>query len=163
MRNKKRRNFRIIRHPFKNKSGAIIRKSDCRTALAEIEGFEPPIRRRMQVFKTGVIDHSTISPRGWKRVGMYRLVNAGAKVVDLCETTKFCGLFFLFCPTFVGKRVGKGVSGTTVGLGTSACQPFASVLTNDSARSRVSSFPTSRSWRSSASWPRISSRSQFCR
>ena len=29
---------------------------------AEREGFEPPIRRRMPVFKTGVIDHSTISP-----------------------------------------------------------------------------------------------------
>ncbi len=29
---------------------------------AEREGFEPPERRRSPVFKTGVIDHSTISP-----------------------------------------------------------------------------------------------------
>ena len=72
--------------------------------MAEREGFEPPVPLGTPVFKTGVIDHSTISPRGWKRVGKYRLVNAGAKVVDLCETTKFCGLFFLLCPTFVGKR-----------------------------------------------------------
>ena len=130
---------------------------------AEREGFEPPVPLGTPVFKTGVIDHSTISPRGWKRVGKYRLANAGAKVVDLCETTKFCGLFFLFCPTFLAKGWGRGVSGISVCLGTLVRQPFASVLTNDSARSRVSSFPTSRSWRSSASWPRISSRSQFCR
>ena len=35
---------------------------DIQDSLAEREGFEPPIRRRMPVFKTGVIDHSTISP-----------------------------------------------------------------------------------------------------
>ena len=86
--------------------------TDFSLLFAEREGFEPPVPLGTPVFKTGVIDHSTISPRGWKRVGKYRLVNAGAKVVDLCETTKFCGLFFLFCPTFVGKRVGKGWGST---------------------------------------------------
>ena len=30
--------------------------------LAEAEGFEPPVPLGTPVFKTGVIDHSTISP-----------------------------------------------------------------------------------------------------
>ena len=30
--------------------------------LAEREGFEPPVHCCTPVFKTGVIDHSTISP-----------------------------------------------------------------------------------------------------
>ena len=30
--------------------------------LAEREGFEPPVPRGTPVFKTGVFDHSTISP-----------------------------------------------------------------------------------------------------
>ena len=30
--------------------------------LAEREGFEPPVPLSTPVFKTGVIDHSTISP-----------------------------------------------------------------------------------------------------
>ena len=53
--------------------------------MAEREGFEPPVPLGTPVFKTGVIDHSTISPRGWKRVGKYRLVNAGAKVQKASE------------------------------------------------------------------------------
>ena len=32
--------------------------------LAEREGFEPPVPCGTPVFKTGVIDHSTISPDG---------------------------------------------------------------------------------------------------
>ena len=42
-----------------------IRRNACRnlqTSLAEREGFEPPVPRGTPVFKTGVIDHSTISP-----------------------------------------------------------------------------------------------------
>ena len=31
--------------------------------LAEREGFEPPVPLGTPVFKTGVIDHSTISPK----------------------------------------------------------------------------------------------------
>ena len=92
---------------LKNTKEKSCKSCDLQDSVAEREGFEPPVPLGTPVFKTGVIDHSTISPRGWKRVGKYRLVNSGAKVVDLCETTKFCGLFFLFCPTFVGKRVGK--------------------------------------------------------
>ena len=33
--------------------------------IAEREGFEPPVPRSTAVFKTAVIDHSTISP--WMR------------------------------------------------------------------------------------------------
>lgn len=44
------------------KEKSPVNLSTYRTLLAEREGFEPPIRRRMPVFKTGVIDHSTISP-----------------------------------------------------------------------------------------------------
>jgi len=36
------------------------------------------------------------------------LVNAGAKVVDLCETTKFCGLFFCSAPLLLAKGWGRG-------------------------------------------------------
>ena len=82
--------------------------TDFSLRFAEREGFEPPVPLGTPVFKTGVIDHSTISPRGWKRVGMYRLVNAGAKVVDLCETTKFCGLFFFVLPNFCWQKGGEG-------------------------------------------------------
>ncbi len=32
-------------------------------AFAEREGFEPPVPLSTPVFKTGVIDHSTISPK----------------------------------------------------------------------------------------------------
>ena len=35
---------------------------------AEREGFEPPVPRSTAVFKTAVIDHSTISPGGSFRV-----------------------------------------------------------------------------------------------
>ena len=38
--------------------------------LAEREGFEPPVPCSTVVFKTTVIDHSTISPRlGWSYEG----------------------------------------------------------------------------------------------
>ena len=35
--------------------------------LAEREGFEPPVPLSTPVFKTGVIDHSTISPNSLTR------------------------------------------------------------------------------------------------
>ena len=49
--------------------------------FAEREGFEPPVPLSTAVFKTAVIDHSTISPEGktlvypppnWKRLQRYR-------------------------------------------------------------------------------------------
>ena len=44
----------------KRKSPASL--STYRTLLAEREGFEPPVPLSTAVFKTAVIDHSTISP-----------------------------------------------------------------------------------------------------
>ena len=35
--------------------------------LAEREGFEPPVPLGTAVFKTAVIDHSTISPKAMQR------------------------------------------------------------------------------------------------
>ena len=44
----------------------IIIKKSCKSCdlqdSAEREGFEPPVPRGTPVFKTGVFDHSTISP-----------------------------------------------------------------------------------------------------
>ena len=39
-----------------------LRTDRRQSVKAEREGFEPPVRFRTPVFKTGVIDHSTISP-----------------------------------------------------------------------------------------------------
>ena len=39
-----------------------VNLSTYRTLLAEREGFEPPVPLSTAVFKTAVIDHSTISP-----------------------------------------------------------------------------------------------------
>ena len=36
--------------------------------LAEREGFEPPVPLSTPVFKTGVIDHSTISPKASAKI-----------------------------------------------------------------------------------------------
>ncbi len=49
--------------------GRIIIKESCKSfdlqdSLAEREGFEPPVPLGTTVFKTVVIDHSTISPIG---------------------------------------------------------------------------------------------------
>ena len=49
--------------------------------LAEREGFEPPVPLSTAVFKTAVIDHSTISPD----------VNRGAKVRQSNEWSKLFG------------------------------------------------------------------------
>ncbi len=48
---------------------------------AEREGFEPPVPLSTTVFKTAVIDHSTISPD----------VNRGAKVRQSNEWSKLFG------------------------------------------------------------------------
>ena len=49
--------------------------------FAEREGFEPPVPLSTAVFKTAVIDHSTISPD----------VNRGAKVRQSNEWSKLFG------------------------------------------------------------------------
>lgn len=38
---------------------------------AEREGFEPPVPLGTAVFKTAVIDHSTISPKKWGKVTLF--------------------------------------------------------------------------------------------
>ena len=57
--------------------------------FAEREGFEPPVPLGTVVFKTTVIDHSTISP-------CPIVSKAGAKVRVFLEMNKFFGNFFSF-------------------------------------------------------------------
>ena len=52
--------------------------------FAEREGFEPPVPLGTVVFKTTVIDHSTISPSSALIVS-----KAGAKVTSFLQLTKF--------------------------------------------------------------------------
>ena len=56
----------VINVIFEGHTRIIIKKShkscDLQDSLAEREGFEPPVPRGTPVFKTGVFDHSTISP-----------------------------------------------------------------------------------------------------
>ena len=56
----------IVNVIFEGHARIIIKKSPVNLAtyrtLAEREGFEPPVPRGTPVFKTGVFDHSTISP-----------------------------------------------------------------------------------------------------
>ena len=47
----------------KNKKSKQVRTN--LLLLAEREGFEPPVPLGTAVFKTAVIDHSTISPKRW--------------------------------------------------------------------------------------------------
>ena len=54
--------------------------------VAEREGFEPPVPLSTVVFKTTVIDHSTISP-------VLVCPKAGAKVRRFFELNKFFGNF----------------------------------------------------------------------
>ena len=50
--------------------------------MAEREGFEPPVPLSTAVFKTAVIDHSTISP-------VLVSLKSGAKVMVFLELSKF--------------------------------------------------------------------------
>ena len=61
---KKFRDFCDFSVRLKSKKPAEI----SRLLRAEREGFEPPVPRSTAVFKTAVIDHSTISPSGSFRV-----------------------------------------------------------------------------------------------
>ena len=58
--------------------------------FAEREGFEPPVPLGTVVFKTTVIDHSTISPRPLYHLSSALIVSkAGAKVTSFLQLTKF--------------------------------------------------------------------------
>ena len=56
--------------------------------LAEREGFEPPVPLGTVVFKTTVIDHSTISP-------VLRCLESG------CKGTSFFGILQIFRQLFI--------------------------------------------------------------
>ena len=58
-------------------------------ALAEREGFEPPVPLGTTVFKTVVIDHSTISPEGVICSQPASLLKASAKLWIIIETAKY--------------------------------------------------------------------------
>ena len=56
----------VVNVIFEGHARIIIKKSrkfcDLQDTVAEREGFEPPVPCGTPVFKTGVFDHSTISP-----------------------------------------------------------------------------------------------------
>ena len=77
--------------------------------FAERGGFEPPVPLGTAVFKTAVIDHSTISPDGISKRKAKNEVFArrfcdhlSAKVIHTCE---ICKLLRTFCGFFVLKRI----------------------------------------------------------
>ena len=61
--------------------------------FAEREGFEPPVPLGTVVFKTTVIDHSTISPCLERTRNV--VLKACAKVAVFLETCKFLNVFLL--------------------------------------------------------------------
>lgn len=61
--------------------------------LAEREGFEPPVPLGTVVFKTTVIDHSTISPL--PEMTRCVVLKASAKVDVLFDICKFSDVFLL--------------------------------------------------------------------
>ena len=85
--------------------------------MAEREGFEPPVPLSTTVFKTVVIDHSTISPNlqhtltnnmWWLQNSLARHCRwesttrkSGAKVQTNIEIGKFVGSFFWYPTTFL--------------------------------------------------------------
>ena len=79
---------------------------DLQDSLAEREGFEPPVPLSTAVFKTAVIDHSTISPNIWLVRNLFQMafvLKSDAKVRTFFETSKYFRCFFskiLFFPCF---------------------------------------------------------------
>ncbi len=68
--------------------------------IAEREGFEPPVPLSTTVFKTVVIDHSTISPFVGKTSFVFK---SGAKVVRNFHTAKFFAIFLHLCRISLSK------------------------------------------------------------
>ena len=68
---------------------------------AEREGFEPPVPLSTTVFKTVVIDHSTISPMVSNQV-LY--CKSDAKVTTIFEITKCFANFFEVCLSYFLKN-----------------------------------------------------------
>ena len=67
--------------------------------FAEREGFEPPVPLGTTVFKTVVIDHSTISPINTVLTGLHTL-KASAKVFVFFVTTKLFSVFLKIISAF---------------------------------------------------------------
>ncbi len=65
--------------------------------FAEREGFEPPVPLSTPVFKTGVIDHSTISPN---TLFKWLLVKSAAKVQQKIKNQKLKIKKYLILPVF---------------------------------------------------------------
>ena len=59
--------------------------------IAEREGFEPPVPLSTAVFKTAVIDHSTISPE--LRRGVPSFFKGGAKVQIIFKSANILPAF----------------------------------------------------------------------
>ena len=53
--------------------------------MAEREGFEPPVPLSTAVFKTAVIDHSTISPNFFSEGLSFRLRCKGTTFFCMCK------------------------------------------------------------------------------
>ena len=60
--------------------------------IAEREGFEPPVPLSTTVFKTVVIDHSTISPLSKRQASCSK---ASAKIMHFFNSAKFLFDFLL--------------------------------------------------------------------
>ena len=65
--------------------------------IAEREGFEPPVPLSTTVFKTVVIDHSTISPSLLLSGRQALCSKASAKIVRFFYTAKFFAIFLHLC------------------------------------------------------------------
>ena len=68
--------------------------------IAEREGFEPPVPLGTTVFKTVVIDHSTISPINTTVLTGLHTLKASAKVFVFFVTTKLSSVFLKIISTF---------------------------------------------------------------
>ena len=77
--------------------------------IAEREGFEPPVPLSTTVFKTVVIDHSTISPLSRRQALCSK---ASAKVMSFSYSSKFFQRKFINIRYFSIKRQSQLASAT---------------------------------------------------
>ena len=68
--------------------------------FAEREGFEPPVPLGTAVFKTAVIDHSTISPMLSSLLASRCALKASAKVLSFFDFAKLLQFFFQIISVF---------------------------------------------------------------
>ena len=103
----------VVNVIFEGHARIIIKKSPVNLAtyrtLAEREGFEPPVPLGTTVFKTVVIDHSTISP--CKMTSLVFL--SGCKGTTIFS---FCQIFMKLFLIFLKKVVLRMLVGLFIGL-----------------------------------------------